>query len=66
MEVMHPFEKDLNAGQSFGKLILKRINQHLKLALIKNLIFHCGAHIILLGFEAFYFNSDGSFCLDFF
>lgn len=44
MEVMCPFEKDLNAGQSFGKLILKRINQHLKLALIKSDLSLCGMH----------------------
>lgn len=53
MEVMHPFERDLNAGQSFGKLILQRINQHLKLALIKNLILLCVAHIILSVFKHF-------------
>lgn len=35
MEVMCCFEKDLNTVQCFGKLTLGRINQHLKLALIK-------------------------------
>lgn len=35
MEAIGPFEKDLNTVQCFGKLTLERINQHLKLALIK-------------------------------
>lgn len=35
MEVTCRFEKDLNTVQCFGKLTLERINQHLKLALIK-------------------------------
>lgn len=65
MEVMCCFEKDLNTVQCFGKLILERINQHLKLALIKNLILRHEAHIILVIFSLLIWHSLSQFSNDF-